>query len=122
MVTLWNTLDKDHVSYFNDFRKLNEKFLFKDYGLRTDRWKLIHRKSRFVNTEYTIKKFITGKDVLPEEYELYDIKNDPIELINVADKYPKVLAELKAIMDQQEKKINQTKVKDKFHPEFQQYF
>ncbi|MCC9599632.1 sulfatase-like hydrolase/transferase [Stieleria sp. JC731] len=56
-------------------------------AIRTDRYRLVQWKQ---------------PDAAPStaEYELYDYANDAIESVNLADSEPKLLAELKAILDQ----------------------
>jgi arylsulfatase A-like enzyme len=52
------------------------------YAVRTDRWKLICERLQFsVGTQ--------------DQFELYDLKRDPQELLNAADKHPETVAELK---------------------------
>lgn len=62
------------------------------YGIRTDRYKLIF----FYNQP--LGKNGAGKNSYPAEWELYDIKNDPMEMINLYPnkKYQKIITELKS--------------------------
>ncbi len=63
-------------------------------SLRSHKWKLI----REARIEHQIGE--DGYTIEEELYELYDIENDPDELINVADAHPEVLEELKAELSQ----------------------
>ncbi|WP_044218176.1 sulfatase family protein [Flammeovirga pacifica] len=66
------------------------------YGLRTDRYKLIHF---YYNPEAAKNTWID------EDYELFDLENDPNELNNLYGKagYEEITAQLKAKMDQLQK-------------------
>ncbi len=74
------------------------------FGIRDNRFKLIYnpyrRKnslaaSRYVNSKLTEDQYF-GPFLFPDEYELYDLRNDPYELKNLADSvdYQKKKSEL----------------------------
>ncbi len=56
---------------------------FQDYAIRDDRWKLIHRKARNIEKQYSWYSFLSGEPIDRDEYELYDIKSDPTEQHNI---------------------------------------
>lgn len=62
------------------------------YGIRTDRYKLIF----FYNQP--LGKTGAGKKTYPVSWELYDLKNDPMEIVNLYTnkKYQKIITELKS--------------------------
>lgn len=66
-------------SIFDKFRKNDDKYPSKDYAIRTQDWKLIHRRARFVEEQYSVFRYTTGKAPVRYEWELYDLKKDPGE-------------------------------------------
>ncbi|ANQ52707.2 sulfatase [Flammeovirga yaeyamensis] len=70
------------------------------YGLRTDRYKLIHF---YYNPEAAKNTWID------EDYELFDLENDPNELNNLYGKpgYEEITAKLKAKMDELQKEYKE---------------
>jgi arylsulfatase A-like enzyme len=67
-----------------------------DMAIRTKDWKLIIRKNPLLLEKVSWYAFITGKELLYGDLELYDLRADPLEQTNVADKHPEVVAKLKA--------------------------
>ena len=55
------------------------------YAVRNERWKLI-----FERLQYSVGP--------QDAFELYDLKSDPQELVNVADRNPEVMAQLKKVL------------------------
>jgi hypothetical protein len=69
-----------------------------DTGMRTLRWKLIHRRARAVEEEVSWWTFLAGVPIVRPEWELYDLDADPTEQVNVADREPAVVAEMAAAL------------------------
>ncbi|MSP56301.1 MAG: hypothetical protein EXR69_11970 [Myxococcales bacterium] len=74
--------------------ELLDKAVVGDTGLRTLRWKLLHRKARLVEAKVSWWTWVSGLPVVRPEWELYDLINDPTEQLNVADQHPEVVKEL----------------------------
>ena len=74
---------------------LDEK-IYGDTGLRTSRWKLIHRQARKIEAKVSWYEHLTKRLVIRPEWELYDLEADPMEMTNVASSHPEVAAELQA--------------------------
>jgi arylsulfatase A-like enzyme len=66
-----------------------------DIAVRSNDWKLILRKNRDLLEKVSWWRFITDKVQPVEELELYDLKNDPGEMKNVAGEFPNVVTLLK---------------------------
>jgi len=69
-----------------------------DTGVRTLRWKLIHRRARDVEAQVSWSAFLTGKPLQRTEWELYDLRSDPTEQHNVVDQHPDVAEPLQAAL------------------------
>lgn len=67
-----------------------------DTGIRTLRWKLIHRRARDIEAQVSWWTWLAGVPIQRPEWELYDLVADPTEQVNVADREPAVTAELAA--------------------------
>lgn len=64
-------------------------------AVRTKEWKLIlHQRHRLLE-EVSWWNFISGTTFPVAEVELYDLRHDPLEQVNVADRHPQVVAKLK---------------------------
>ena len=68
----------------------------RDTGVRTSRWKLLHRSARDIEAQVSWWGFLSGTPPERAEWELYDLQADPDEQVNVADQHPEVVEELKA--------------------------
>ncbi|MDF1554259.1 MAG: sulfatase [Deferrisomatales bacterium] len=64
-------------------------------AIRTNEWKLILRNNKEVLEKTSWWSFVSGSSVEVREVELYDLKNDPHEVDNVAGKHPDVVQRLK---------------------------
>jgi arylsulfatase A-like enzyme len=73
-----------------------------DTGVRTLRWKLIHRRARAVEAQVSWSAYLTGKPLQRRQWELYDLRSDPTEQHNVVDQHPDVAAQLQAALLQWE--------------------
>lgn len=69
-----------------------------DTGLRTRRWKLLHRTAREVERQVSWWTWLSGQPVERPEWELYDLLADPDEQRNVLDQHPQVAAELQSLL------------------------
>jgi arylsulfatase A-like enzyme len=67
-----------------------------DIAIRSDAWKLILRKNATLLRKVSWWNFISGRNMPVEEAELYDLKNDPLEIKNVYGEHPEIVARLKA--------------------------
>lgn len=67
-----------------------------DTALRTDRWKLIHRRARAVEEQVSWWTELTGTPVRRAAWELYDLEADPTEQHDLAASRPPELAALQA--------------------------
>ncbi len=78
------------------------------HGVRYGKWKLY-----FPHTYRTMDGQEPGKDGLPGEYrmvdlkeiELYDLENDESETINVADEHPEVVEKIKELADDMRRRL-----------------
>jgi hypothetical protein len=66
----------------------NEGVRYHHFLLRTDRWKLLNASG-----------FGKEVDAVEQNFELYDMKSDPLELTDLASNKPEVVAELRAKYD-----------------------
>ena len=69
-----------------------------DTGVRSLRWKLIHRRARHIEAQVSWATYLTGKPLQRQEWELYDLRKDPTEQHNVVDQHPDVAASLQAAL------------------------
>jgi arylsulfatase A-like enzyme len=67
-----------------------------DIAIRTKQWKLFVRKAPRLLEQVSWYGYITGVPLKYGDVELYDIISDPNERTNVAEKFPEVVATLKA--------------------------
>ncbi len=65
-----------------------------DTGMRTARWKLLHRRARAVEEQVSWWSYLCGEPLQREEWELYDLRDDPNELRNVVEEHPRLAEEL----------------------------
>ncbi len=63
-------------------------------AIRTNRFRMVEWK-------------VPGADASDAEYELYDYEKDPLEMVNIADSNPEVLAKLQAILARQPEAVPQ---------------
>lgn len=61
---------------------------FREYAIKNKNYKLIHRRARFAEMQYSAWTFISGKKLNIPEYEFYDVSKDPKELSSIAAKGP----------------------------------
>lgn len=78
---LWESFLKvrKRKTIFDDFRQLDRTIHFKDYAIRTKEKKLIHRKARFAEEQYSCWTYVLGKKIVRPEFEYYDLLADPLE-------------------------------------------
>ncbi len=98
-IPLWEDVFRHYYKIPGDFGLLCEALLanhrWGDVAVRTERWKLIHRKSRFVEAQVSWWTYITGRTSVREPFELYDLQADPTEQVNVIEAHPQVAESLK---------------------------
>ena len=76
------------ADYVERVTPILDERVYGDVGIRTDRWKLIHRRSRDIEAQVSWWSYVTGIPQEREEYELYDLDADPTELRNVYEQHP----------------------------------
>ncbi len=73
-----------------------DRAVYGDTGIRTLRWKLLHRRARAIEEAVSWWTWLSGGPIRRPEWELYDLVADPDERVNVAERESTVLAELSA--------------------------
>ena len=66
-----------------------------DIAIRTNSWKLIHRRVREAEKKIGWWKHVSGLEFSRKEYELFDLLKDPYEQNNVIELYPEISRDLK---------------------------
>jgi arylsulfatase A-like enzyme len=84
-----------------------------DIAVRSNDWKLILRKNSELLESVSWWRFITGSLQPVEGLELYNLKKDPYEKLNVAKEYPDVVARLKGKLLEWDDSIESRKAKYK---------
>ncbi len=97
-IPLWEDIFRHRTKmppqYVQMVNETMDTVLIGDTGLRTDRWKLIHRRARDLELQVSWWTYLSGSVVIRPEWELYDLEADPLELRDVHEQHPEVLAEL----------------------------
>ncbi len=95
-------MPKDYVDRIDP---LLDHAVYGDTGMRTLRWKLLHRRSRALEKQVSWWTYLTGIPIDRPEWELYDLAADPKEQANLADQQPDVLPGLQAQLLAWEQKV-----------------
>lgn len=108
---LWESIVRtsNKINLWNDFRNTVALEDYMDPAIVTSQYKLIHRKSRFILKKYSLFQNISKKDIIIPEYELYDLKKDPSEQINLAGLPGDAFESLKTKLSSFEEKIKKYK-------------
>ncbi|MFH0984841.1 MAG: sulfatase [Candidatus Omnitrophota bacterium] len=80
-----------------DYYRLHpeDQYPLYDIGIRTKDWKLILRRNKAFLEEMSWWGFVSKQKINIEPQELYDLKKDPYEQVNVADQHPEIVDQLK---------------------------
>jgi len=84
------------ADYVSRIDPLLDKAVVGDTGMRTLRWKLIHRRARAIEEQVSWWTYVAGAPIRRPEWQLYDLAADPTEQVNVADREPEVTTRLAA--------------------------
>ncbi len=99
-IPLWEEIFRHRTkmprSFVDRVGDLLDRDIYGDTGLRTTRWKLIHRKARDIEAQVSWYGWLSGTPVERAEWELYDLEADPDEQANLVDLHPEVAAGLQA--------------------------
>jgi arylsulfatase A-like enzyme len=69
---LWESiLNIDSTNLYEQFRTEDQQNTSADYAIIKGKYKLIHRRARFIEEKYSCWKFISGRYPTRDEYELY---------------------------------------------------
>lgn len=83
-------------AYVDMISSIMDGLLVGDTGLRTQRWKLLHRRARHLEELVSWWTYLSGEAVARPEWELYDLEADPNEQVDVYDQHPELAAGLQA--------------------------
>lgn len=72
---------------------------FRDVAVRTVDWKLIFRESRKIQEQYSWWRRLSGDTTPIPEYELYDLRDMPLEQKNLFTSDKKTASELKQVLE-----------------------
>jgi len=99
-IPLWEDIfrhkNKMPQAFIDQVGALLDREVVGDTGLRTLRWKLLHREAREVERQVSWWTYLSGQPVERPEWELYDLQADPDEQHNVIGQHAEVAAELQA--------------------------
>lgn len=104
---LWDGGEPSAYPFGKRFVAEDEKNHYYDSGVRTLKWKLIHRTARNAEEKYSWWRWLTGEKGTIPEYELFDLENDPLEQRNVypENKKDTEVATLKSELSEWEKQM-----------------
>ena len=125
---LWETLltflggSAEISDLLADFRAKDLKGHYKDIAVRTREWKLIYRESKPILEKIGWRRFLSGDTSPIPEYELYNLKDDPQETVNVIQKYPAVADSLKRKLFAWKEYLEKESVELEQIPVIQPYF
>ncbi len=88
-----SSMPTDYVAMING---IMDGVLIGDTALRTQRWKLLHRRARLLEERVSWWTYLSGQIVARPEWELYDLQADPTEQTNVIQRHPEIAADLQA--------------------------
>ncbi len=98
-IPLWEDIFRHRSKMPRAFVEMVKPYLDRtqvgDTGLRTQRFKLIHRTARQIESKVSWWAWLTREPLKRSEWELYDLSADPTEQDNVIDAHPKVAKRLK---------------------------
>ncbi|MFP5039374.1 arylsulfatase [Parasediminibacterium sp. JCM 36343] len=88
--------------------KIQHYYIFGARAIYDDGWKAgaAHYPDNIVIGNFNVNKVLPKSDYSKDVWELYNLKEDPTETVNLATKYPAKLAELKALFDVQAHKYD----------------
>lgn len=105
---------------FDRFRAQDDKIGFKDYAIRTSTEKLIHRRARLAEEQFSAWTYVTGKKIRRSEWEAYDLVKDPGEQKVITKLTPRLEA-LKGRLLQFEKDMEKRAVRTSLESTIQDY-
>ncbi|MAE71441.1 MAG: hypothetical protein CME06_13360 [Gemmatimonadetes bacterium] len=98
-IPLWENIFRHRsqvpLEFTSGINELLDQDVVGDTGMRTGRWKLLHRKARHIEKEVSWWTYLSGEPLQRPEWELYDLANDPREQRNVIADHPHVSEELR---------------------------
>jgi len=98
-IPLWEDIFRHRSKMPREFVEMVKPYLDRthvgDTGLRTSRFKLIHRTARDIENKVSWWAWLTREPLERVEWELYDLAADPTEQTNVINDHPKVAKRLK---------------------------
>lgn len=80
--SLWERIMNDYEG-LADIAKVDDKEHFADVAIRTNEWKLIHRRAREALKRWGWHNNFANPPIIYTEYELYDLSRDPGETQNI---------------------------------------
>ncbi|MBU4501970.1 MAG: sulfatase-like hydrolase/transferase, partial [Nanoarchaeota archaeon] len=93
----FDSLPQEYHSFLKDFFKEYPENMpsSSDVAVRVDDWKMIHRRSRYIEKEVSWWGFLKNESMERDEFELYNLKVDPYELNNVIHENFEITSALK---------------------------
>jgi len=119
----WESVLKQTIpdSIFDKFRAYDDVTQFKDYGVRNKTHKLIHRRGRLGEEVYSVWKYISGRSIGRDEFELYDRASEATGRRLSLERNEAVFRELKGKLMAWEEHIEKNRKKTKSDPKLQPY-
>ncbi len=97
-IPLWEDIFRHRsqvpLEFTSGINELLDRQVVGDTGMRTQRWKLLHRKARHIEEQVSWWAYLSGEPLIRPEWELYDLENDPTEQANVLADYADVATDM----------------------------
>ena len=97
-------------------------FYQEDVAVRTNKWKLIYRKTKNFQEQYSWWNVLSGSGEKMKDFELYNLETDPYEKKNVIEEYPNIAKDLEQKIFDFIKKQESKKITPELKKTIQEYF